>query len=71
MMTELKDEEFIEWEEKEVMASLRDGKRESERDQHLSPLLFSITDPRVKDDDELANFPKLPVDALESDKLSG
>lgn len=35
---------------------------------HLSFLLSSITDLGVKDDDELANFPKLPVDALESDK---
>lgn len=41
------------------------------RERHLSFLLFSITDLGVKDDDELANFPKLPVDALESDKLSG
>lgn len=30
--------------------------------------LSSITDPGVKDDDELANFPKLPVDVLESDR---
>lgn len=45
--------------------------RERERDHHLSFLLSSITDQGVKDDDELANFPKLPVDALESDKLPG
>lgn len=38
---------------------------------HLSSFLSSITDQPVKDDDELANFPKLPVDALESDKLPG
>lgn len=37
----------------------------------LSSLLSSITDQGVKDDDELANFAKLPVDALESDKLPG
>lgn len=64
-MSELKDEEFVEWERRS------DGARGRERRQHLSPLLFSITDPGVKDDDDLANFPKLPVDALESDKLSG
>lgn len=69
MMTELNDEEFVEWGRRSDGVTVR--RRERMRDQHLSPLLFSITDPRVKDDDELANFPKLPVDALESDKLSG
>lgn len=42
--------------------------RDEGRRRHLSFLLSSITDPGVKDDDELANFPKLPVDALESDR---
>lgn len=56
------------WKEKEEGMK---RERERERHQHLSSLLSSITDPGVKDDDELANFPKLPVDALESDKLSG
>lgn len=37
----------------------------------LSSLLSSITDQGMRNDDKLANFPKLPVDALESDKLAG
>lgn len=53
------------------MEEERKRDEESEGQRHLSFLLFSITDLGVKDDDELANFPKLPVDALESDKLSG
>lgn len=52
-------------EEREVMYSIGYGKS------CLSSLLSSITDQGMKDDDELANFPKLPVDALESDKLPG
>lgn len=37
----------------------------------LSFLFPSITDQGMKDDDELANVPKLPVDALEREKLPG
>lgn len=51
--------------EREVMYRIGYGKS------CLSSLLSPITDQGMRNDDKLANFPKLPVDALESDKLPG
>lgn len=52
------------------MKNFGSGKK-SWRKRERDIIIYRLTNRGVKAGVELANFPKLPVDALESEKLSG